>query len=35
MSKKNNRYLQFERYMAIALGVSLLFFIIFLIASGA
>lgn len=34
MSKKNNRYLQFERYMTIALGLSLFLFIIFLIASG-
>ena len=34
MGKKNNRYLQFERYMTVVLGIALLIFIIFLIASG-
>lgn len=34
MGRKNNRYLQFERYMTVVLGIALLIFIIFLIASG-
>ena len=34
MSKKNERYLLFERYMTITLGVALLLFIVFLVASG-
>ena len=34
MGRKNNRYLQFERYMPVVLGIALLIFIIFLIASG-
>lgn len=34
MGRKNNRYLQFERYMTVVLGIALLIFIIFLISSG-
>ena len=34
MGRKNNRYLQFERYITVVLGIALLIFIIFLIASG-
>ena len=34
MDRKNNRYLRFERYMTIALGIALLIFVTFLIASG-
>ena len=34
MNKKNERYLQFEKYMTIALGISLLLFVVFLVASG-
>ena len=34
MGRKNNRYLQFERYMTVVLGIALLIFIIFLITSG-
>ena len=34
MGRRNNRYLQFERYMTVVLGIALLIFIIFLIASG-
>ena len=34
MGRKNNRYLQFERYMTVVLGIAVLIFIIFLIASG-
>ena len=34
MGRRNNRYLQFERYMTVVLGIALLIFIIFLISSG-
>lgn len=34
MNKKNERYLQFEKYMTIALGISLFLFVVFLVASG-
>ena len=34
MNNKRSRYLQFERYMTIAIGCALFLFIIFLIASG-
>ena len=34
MGSRNNRYLQFERYMTVVLGIALLIFIIFLISSG-
>lgn len=35
MKKHNNRYTEMERYITIALAVSALLFIIFLIASGS
>ena len=34
MRQKNERYLQFEKYMTICLGISLFLFIVFLFASG-
>lgn len=34
MRKNNERYLQFEKYMTICLGISLFLFIVFLFASG-